>query len=324
MDLNHDEITLYIRECFGSDAQIIHIEPFRGGARKLVYFLDVMNPNLSCVLYVWNDETHYFTEREDAGFEDHQMDANAPRYFLTNIRYLLDNAISVPKLFHHGKLQSGHDFAVVERVKGQLLKSFLETQPDARAHVLEKASTEIRKLHGKQRHYRGTLLDEYAQKAPLSSEDTVNRALLELRVTAESYPSVAEKRDQIITRLNTLRDRLLPRGDYYTLLHGELAPHILVRDGDFQVYFVDIDGLHFGDLESEHTFLHWYYGDDAYAYFKRLDLDPARLAFYKLAMHISFVYAGSRFMLKDFHDQAFARYLFDRNWDAILAILENQ
>ena len=84
---------------------------------------------------------------------------------------------------------------------------------------------------------------------------------------------------------------------------------MLVRESDLAVYFVDIEGIHFGDLEAEHTFLQLIYGAD-YRYLARADLDPARMAFYKFAMHVSLVYAGSCFMLRGFHNQAWAEALF--------------
>jgi hypothetical protein len=100
------------------------------------------------------------------------------------------------------------------------------------------------------------------------------------------------------------------------LLHGELAgSHVLVRQSDQAVnevdavYFVDIEGIHFADLESEHTFLQLIYGAD-YHFLARPDLDPARMAFYKFAMHVSLVYAGSCFLLRGFHDLPWAERLY--------------
>jgi len=93
--------------------------------------------------------------------------------------------------------------------------------------------------------------------------------------------------------------------------------HVLVRESDQAVYFIDIEGIHFGDLESEHTFLQLIYGAD-YSYLVRADLDPARMAFYKFAMHVSLVYAGSCFMLRGFHDQAWAESLFKGHFARVL------
>ncbi len=106
-----------------------------------------------------------------------------------------------------------------------------------------------------------------------------------------------------------MRAPLAPRSTYH-LIHGELAGgHVLVQQSDQAVYFVDIEGIHFADLEFEHTFLQLIYAAD-YRTLARPDLDPARMAFYKFAMHVSLVYAGSCFMARGFHDQAWAERLF--------------
>src|SRR5690606_34809552 len=116
--------------------------------------------------------------------------------------------------------------------------------------------------------------------------------------------------------------QLTPRSTYH-LLHGELAGnHVLVRAKDHAVYFIDIEGIHFADLESEHTFLQMIYGEADYRYLTRSNLDPARMAFYKFAMHVSLAYAGSCFMLRGFHDLAWAEGLFRRNVREMLESLQ--
>ena len=91
-----------------------------------------------------------------------------------------------------------------------------------------------------------------------------------------------------------------------------------MRECDQAVYFVDIEGIHFADLEFEHTFLQWVHAAADYHSLTRTDLDPARMAFYKFAMHVSLVYAGSCFMLRGFHDMPWAERLFTRNVSQVL------
>ena len=59
----------------------------------------------------------------------------------------------------------------------------------------------------------------------------------------------------------------------------------------------------------EHTFLQLICGAD-YHYLARADLGAGRMAFYKLAMHVSLAYAGSCFMLRGFYDQSWAEAFF--------------
>ena len=53
-----------------------------------------------------------------------------------------------------------------------------------------------------------------------------------------------------------------------------------------KVYFIDIEGAAFFDLEYEHSYLRLRFGED-YAWFARDDLDDTRMDFYLLARLIS-------------------------------------
>ncbi len=64
------------------------------------------------------------------------------------------------------------------------------------------------------------------------------------------------------------------------------------------------------------------FGDAIYErYFRRADLDTARLEFYRFALLVSFVYAGTRFILKNYHDQTWAQGLFSANLARVLQSL---
>lgn len=130
---------------------------------------------------------------------------------------------------------------------------------------------------------------------------------------SETEPFIARNRQRIEDVLTELRAVIKPRGGY-RLLHGELDPgHILVSDADRTVYLVDIEGLGFGDVEGEHTFLKWRFSSEDYQYLARDDLDQARMDYYKLLMHISHVYAGSRLLMRGHPARELAQQILSGN-----------
>jgi len=324
MALDQMEVLTHVHQCFGTDCTIASLTQFKGGARKQVFFLQLHNPNTQCVMYLWHNAENYFAERVAGGFEETQTDDNAPALFLTNTAYLLEKGVNVPRVLYAGMMDSGHRFAFVEQISGSNFDKFAaEASESARQAVLVQISTQLAKLHALQRTYPGTLQDAPATQNKSPQNTTLDRALLEVAATAAARPVVAAHQAQISAKLQALHAQLAPRSTYH-LLHGELAgSHVLVRQSDQAVnevdavYFVDIEGIHFADLESEHTFLQLIYGAD-YHYLARADLDPARMAFYKFAMHVSLVYAGSCFLLRGFHDLPWAERLFTGHLNHVL------
>jgi aminoglycoside phosphotransferase (APT) family kinase protein len=273
-------------------------------------------------MYIWHNVDNYFEERVDAGFEETQSDDQAPALFLANTRYLLGLGVNVPQVLYADILDSGHHFALVERVIGTDLDKFSANATEAERHtVLNRLNDQLLKLHAVTRTYPGSPQAEPDDQRHPPQDRTLARAFLEVDATAEAQPTVADYRQPIRDRLRALHAEIAPRSTYH-LIHGELAGgHILIRAGDHAVYLVDIEGLHFNDLEAEHTFVKWVYSAADYQPLARADLDPTRMAFYKFAMHVSLVYAGSCFMRRGFYDQPWAERMFKRNLSEVLNTL---
>lgn len=75
-----------------------------------------------------------------------------------------------------------------------------------------------------------------------------------------------------------------------------------------QPCLIDIDGAGFFDLEHEHSFLEFRFGD-FYHYLKNNDLDPERMTFYRFCHHLSLISGGLKLLHRQFPDQQFARGL---------------
>ena len=320
-DFNEQEVLQPLHQVFGNRCEIAGVKPFKHGARKQVFFIDLKQPHDRCVLYIWHDLNHYFSERES--IDTTQSDANASALFKVNAAYMLRNGINFPSIYHTGQLASGYNFALVELIAGGNFTEFAtDASPTARHMVLEQIGAMLRKLNHAQRDYSGTLLDATSQQSESCSEMALQRALLELDAASETHKNVAEHKTRIEQKLRELNTHLSQRTTYH-LIHGELGPeHILIQKANKSAYFIDIDGLNFSDVEVEHALMKVRFSAPIYdKYFMRDDLDIARMAFYQFALHISFIYAGTRFMLKNYSNQEWAQGLFSSNLEKVLESL---
>lgn len=299
------EIVMHLHRAFGGTCEIESVKRFHGGTRKQVFFLHLSVAPSICALYIWHDENRYFTEREDD--THNHSDSRAPLLLKTNTDFLLAHGIGVPRIYYMGVLESGYHFAFLEYIAGGSLQTFMETQPtEAQKAVLEKFGTMVHRLHTIQRDFPGTLLDD-ARGVPLPQDAWLERGLLELNAAADTEPPVAEKRDQIEAKMRTLYAQIAPRTDF-RYIHGEMGPdHVLLGQSDLTPHLVDVDGMHFTDVELEYAILAMRFAPEIYArYLHPQGLDPARTAFYKFGMHVSFVYGGSRLLRGNHENRALA------------------
>ena len=321
--VNRNEILSHARDCFGSACGLASLERFVGGVRKQTFIVQTQRPSTRCLLVVWSSDISYFAEREDAGFEESQSDAVAPLAFRAHTEYLTNLGVNVPTIFHFGQLESNHHFAFVELIEGSDYDRFRSgATPSARTAVVSEFARQIQRLHAVQRTYPGGVLESASLDRPSPVDESWDVALVELRAAAESEPFMTEHHDRIREMLGSLRGAIKPRTTY-NLVHGELDPsHVLVRESDDAVFLVDIEGIAFADLESEHAFLKWRFTEDDYRSLARDDLDEERTAYYKLRMHVSLVYAGSRLMMRNHPARELAQRILTGNLAEVRRIID--
>ncbi|SES45991.1 Phosphotransferase enzyme family protein [Streptomyces sp. yr375] len=108
----------------------------------------------------------------------------------------------------------------------------------------------------------------------------------------------------------------------HTLVHGELGPDHVLLTLDGEPVLIDIEGLMYFDVEHEHAFLALRFG----TWYDRLrapglELDEDRLAFYRLALHLSLVAGPLRLLDGDFPRPGPLRDIAESNLLRVLGIL---
>jgi hypothetical protein len=91
-------------------------------------------------------------------------------------------------------------------------------------------------------------------------------------------------------------------------------------NGDLEPYLIDIEGAMFFDIEHEHSFLQFRFGE-YYSYLKNNDLDDERMLFYRLHHHISVTSGGLKLLNGTFPDKQFAKGIVDYNSQAVIQFL---
>lgn len=132
--------------------------------------------------------------------------------------------------------------------------------------------------------------------------------------------SIRASHSNLLDTLYELESKIEPRSRY-GFIHGELGPdHVLIND-KLEPYLIDIEGTEFFDIEHEHSFLQFRFGD-YYRYLKNDTLDPNRMLFYRFHHHISLTSGGLRLLHRGFPNQQFAKDLTNHHSRCALRFIE--
>lgn len=185
------------------------------------------------------------------------------------------------------------DVAVVEDVRGGTLEQWIARDPRRAEPVLARLGRAVRAMHA-----------HTADPAQPGVEHAVlRRALTHLAEAAARVDHVAAVRERLADLLRTRHAAVTPRSRF-GLVHGELGPdHVLVDPDRDEPVLIDIEGAKPFDVEWEHAFLELRFGPH-YHHFADPELDPARLALYRLATYLSLVAGPLRLLDGDFPDRA--------------------
>jgi len=316
--VSQDEIAACIRSLTGIEADIGSVEEIKGGTRKKVLRVRCRKPEEIFLLYVWHNENRYFTDVKGGG-EQYMFDLRAPDLYAKNTEFLNDAGIRVPKILGRGTLRSGHDYAFVEHIGGGSCLQYAAARPaDEKKTLLARINELFRSLHSHQRAYPGLLTDPPGRPT-WSVESVLFKLRHDVELLARWHKEIKAVKQGILDALEHRR-MSVPDRSHYSLVHGEAGPEHILVDQTGNPYLIDVDSVHYSDIESDHASLELLFGEDYHA-LRRDDLDPRMMDFYRIALHIAYARGASQLVRKGYHDPDMAKRMLDKNLSAVLAIL---
>jgi len=325
-----EELAGVAASALGADRRLARVERLRGGSKKGVYRL-VFDDGTSVIGYVWSAAENYWP---DAGGPDHGPfgDASGAGLFEAAHAELTGLGVRVPRVYliDRSRTAFADDIALVEDVRGGTLESWLDGGRAGGEEVLARLAGALKLMHARRDRRIGKLgllgaaavggVGGAAAAAGRTCEQIVlDRALDHLAQAAARVESVAGARARLAEITGELFAAVRPRTDH-RLIHGELGPDHVLIDSYGQPVLIDIEGLMFFDVEWEHVFLELRFGGH-YPVLRPGGLDERRLAFYRLAMHLSLIAGPLRLLDGDFPDRDEMTEIVDYNVGRALAFV---
>ncbi|OZB98459.1 phosphotransferase family protein [Paenibacillus sp. XY044] len=308
--ISESDLTHYTKQVFGSDYAIRAVTRLNGGAQKVVYKLHFQN-GFACMLYVWDLTMNYF--REEIEHSGTDMWSYGADFFGANNRLLTQLGIATPEMYdlNQQRQRYAFDYALVECIEGSKAEDYF-AHPDTaeKQRLFRRIGEVVAKLHGYEREVPGR--PDHIQP-PLQScqQQLVDNAVRQLDYAAPHMPEISAAQDRLMSVLLESSSRIHPRASY-GLIHGELGPDHILVNSNMEPYLIDIEGITFFDIEHEHSFLEFRFGEH-YRYFRHEHLDPDRMAFYRLHHHISLIGGGLKLLHRGFPDRRFAQGIVDHH-----------
>ncbi|WP_246354181.1 phosphotransferase family protein [Paenibacillus phytohabitans] len=310
----------YVEKVFGTSYAVAMVTKMHGGAQKVVYKIDCTN-GFSCVLYVWDITMNYF-QQEIAGQNTNAQSYGSEQFEINN-RYLLEHSIRTPALYDMNKDRNPYDFdyALVEYVAGQAAEAYF-SHSDSRVKdtIFQRLGDMITGMHAGESEIYG--------KPDQTEHDTgqchliqLQNAIIQLTYASEYIDVIRRNQGKLLDMLYKLESRVEPRRRY-GYIHGELGPnHVLVTD-QLEPCLIDIEGAGFYDIEHEHSFMEFRFGD-FYRFLKNDNLDVNRKLFYQYHHHLSLISAGLKLAQRGYPDQQTAKGISDYHTRRALQFIES-
>lgn len=149
----------------------------------------------------------------------------------------------------------------------------------------------------------------------------MQNAIIQLSYASEYIDVIRRNQGKLLDMLYNLESKIEPRSRY-GYIHGELGPnHVLVTD-QLEPCLIDIEGAGFYDIEHEHSFMEFRFGD-FYRYLKNDNLDVNRKLFYQYHHHLSLISAGLKLVHRGYPDQQTAKGITDYHTRRALQFIES-
>ncbi|PEJ05574.1 phosphotransferase [Bacillus wiedmannii] len=308
-----------MQKVFGTSYLVSNVKKMHGGAQKVVYKIDCSN-GFSSVLYVWDLNMNYFQE-EIANGDIHEQSYSSDLFELNN-KYLMQQGIQTPILYDLNKERNRYpyDYALVEYVNGQKAEVYFQNSDSyVKDKVFQRLGDMLTSMHANERNTHGKV-NQSGINTKKCHHLQMKHAKKDLDYASQHIDSIKASHSKLLDTLYELESKIEPR-NRYGFIHGELGPdHVLIND-KLEPYLIDIEGAKFFDIEHEHSFLQFRFGD-YYRYLKNDTLDPNRMLFYRLHHHISLTSGGLRLLHRGFPNQQFAKDLTDYHSHCTLRFIE--
>jgi len=298
-----DHLRRVLQTGLGSAHRIASLTRLRGGTKKGVY--RAVLDDRSVIVYVWATSENYWPAGDpdlanDAS--DPFADASGADLFAVSHQYLQSLGVRTPELYllDTSKAESPADIAMVEDIQGGTLQEHWQRRPDDAARITAELGEMLRAIHARRSSRFGKLasIDNQTPQDVRCEQLALRRALDHLDHAAAHIDRLSEAQERLEQTLRSMAEGIPLRSEY-GLIHGELGPDHVLVDAHGYPAIIDIEGLMFFDVEWEHAFLAFRFGEH-YRHLWQDGLDHARLRFYTLCQHLSLCSGPLRLLEGDF------------------------
>jgi hypothetical protein len=302
--LDHAGLDEPIRAAFG-DRPLTGLHRLKGGTSKGVYRLTFADGG-TCLAYRWHPDESFWPVRTVLTVGP--LGAGTGRaVFLDRHDRLRALGVRVPIVFGLG----GTDLALVEDLPGGSLEALLAHDAAAGREALARLGDQLTRMH--------TAPGVRPDHPEPCEEIVAERGRRALAEAARRVPLISAEQDRLGYALRTRLAAVRPRRRH-GWVHGELGPDHVLMDPAGEPVLIDIEGAMIFDVEWEHAFLELRFGAD-YPALHTVELDPARMALYRLVQYLSLV-AGPLLLLDgDFPDRGPMLQIAEWNTERVLAEL---
>jgi Phosphotransferase enzyme family len=320
------ELTPVLAAAFGGKPRLQDVSRLPGASKKGVYRA-TFEDGSTAIVYIWADTEDYWlsagTDR-DRDLADPFSHASGLDLFEAAQLRLASLGVRSPRLYLADRSHQHYpaDVAVVEDIPGPTLEHLLDSSDPRGRPAAEQLGEAIRLLHADKAARFGKLLHVAGggvSHGESCTQVVLDRALRDLSESSARDPRIARRRDELAETLRAQAAAVEPRSEY-SLIHGELGPDHVLVDVLGQPVVIDIEGLMYFDAEWEHVFLQLRFGRD-YPLLKPGVLDPNRLRFYRLAMHLSLVAGPLRLLDGDYPERDVMLDIAEYNLGRVLALV---
>jgi aminoglycoside phosphotransferase (APT) family kinase protein len=294
-----------VQTALESHQRVTSFTRLRGGSKKGVY--RAILGDRSVIAYVWAESENYWPAPDPAtaDADDPFADASGAERFEQAHQCLRALDVRIPDLLFlaRSRAELQADVAIVEDIPGGALQDHWQRHPHDAARITSELGAMLKTIHARHSSQVGKLADiDRRPPQGVRSEDLVlARALGHLDHAAEHIDELRDAQEELERALRSMATGLQSRSEY-GLIHGELGPDHVLVDAQGHPAIIDIEGLMFFDIEWEHAFLRFRFGEH-YRHLREDELDEARLAFYTLCLHVSLCSGPLRLLQSKYPDR---------------------